>query len=108
MSRETFCSALGAEGFPVFGGYVPPLYRLPLFRRRKAMGRDGFPFTLTNRTYPDGLCPVTERLHERELWLFEICAYEPSDAQVDQLVAAVHKVVELRGELAHLEAKKKT
>lgn len=105
VPREAFVAALGAEGFPAFGGYVPPLYRLPLFKQRKAMGRNGFPFTLTNRTYPDGLCPLTERLHERELWLYEICAYDPSDAQVDQMIAAVRKVVELRGEIPRVESK---
>jgi len=105
VSREAFLAALAAEGFPAFGGYVRPLYRLPLFKQRKAMGRDGFPFTLTNRTYQDGLCPLTEQLHERELWFYEICAYDPSDAQVDQMIAAVHKVVDLRGEIPGLGGK---
>jgi dTDP-4-amino-4,6-dideoxygalactose transaminase len=102
ISRSMFLKALAAEGFPAYGGYVAPLYRLPLFQRRMAMGRHGFPFTLTNRTYSNGLCPVTERLHERELWLYEICAYDPSDDQIDQMIAAVHKVVEFRHEIAAL------
>jgi len=92
VSRELFSKALAAEGFPHFTGYVAPLYRLPLFRERKAIGRDGFPFTLSDRVYGDGLCPVTERLHEREAVLFEPCAFDVDDALAGKLVAAVRKV----------------
>jgi perosamine synthetase len=103
VSRPTFLAALAAEGFPAYGGYVAPLYRLPLFRQRMAIGRDGFPFTLTNRTYHDGLCPVTERLHDRELFFFEICAWNPGPNQIAQLVGAVEKVVAGRAQLADHE-----
>lgn len=90
--RAVFSRALAAEGFPHAVGYVPPLYRLPLFRRRVAIGRDGWPFTLTNRTYPDGLCPVAERLHGREILLFEPCAWDIDAATADRLVEAFRKV----------------
>ncbi len=99
VSRELFSKALAAEGFPHFTGYVAPLYRLPLFRERKAIGRDGFPFTLSKRTYGDGLCPVTERLHENEALLFEPCAYDVDGATTDKLIAAIRKVHDNRGQL---------
>ncbi len=92
ISRELFSKALAAEGFPHFTAYLAPLYRLPLFQQRKAIGRDGFPFTLTDRQYPDGLCPVTERLHEHEAILFEPCAFDVDDTTAEKLVAAVRKV----------------
>jgi perosamine synthetase len=92
ISRETFSKALLAEGFPHFTGYLPPLYRLPLFRQRIAMGREGFPFSLTNRTYHDGMCPVTERLHHSEAVLFEPCAYDVDGERTEQLIEAVRKV----------------
>ncbi|MBM3492290.1 MAG: DegT/DnrJ/EryC1/StrS family aminotransferase [Alphaproteobacteria bacterium] len=103
VSRATFSRALAAEGFPHATGYVRPLYLLRLFRERKAMGRDGFPFTLSNRTYGPGLCPVAERLHEREALLFEPCAYDLDDAGIARLVAAVRKVHGARAELAGWE-----
>ncbi|MGH7950194.1 MAG: DegT/DnrJ/EryC1/StrS family aminotransferase, partial [Candidatus Binataceae bacterium] len=56
VSRELFARAIEAEGVPVSLGYVKPLYLLPLFQKRIALGRDGFPFALTNRTYAPGLC----------------------------------------------------
>lgn len=92
VSRAAFSAALTAEGFPHFVGYVRPLYLLPAFQRRIAIGRDGWPFTLTNRTYEKGLCPVAERMHERELLCYETCAYRLDDTMIDQLVAAIRKV----------------
>jgi len=98
-SRTQFSKALAAEGFPHFCGYVAPMYRLPLFRRRIAFGRDGYPFNLSDVRYEDGMCPVTESLYEHELIGFEPCAYAVSDADLDALVAAIRKVYAERGEL---------
>jgi dTDP-4-amino-4,6-dideoxygalactose transaminase len=92
VPRDLFAKALAAEGFPNFTGYVPPLHRLPLFRRRVAIGRDGFPFTLTNRSYADGLTPVAERLHREDLILFEPCAWAIDEATLDALCEALRKV----------------
>ena len=100
ISRSRFSEALEAEGFPHFAGYVAPLYRLPLFRRRIAVGRDGFPFTLTNRQYDDGLCPVAEVMHEREVIGFEPCAYDLTPRDLDDLVEAIRKVHAARHQLA--------
>ncbi len=92
VSRATFSAALAAEGFPHFVGYVAPLYKLPLFQKRQAIGRDGFPFTLSNRRYSDGLCPIAERLHARDLVLFEPCAWAIDDETVDRLGEALRRV----------------
>lgn len=92
ISRALFSEALAAEGFPHATGYVAPLYRLPMFRDRIALGRDGWPFTLTERTYDDLSCPVTEDMHENRALLIEPCAYDLSDADVEKMIAAVRKV----------------
>lgn len=92
VSRSLFSDALAAEGFPHATGYVAPLYRLPLFRERIAIGRDGWPFTLTERTYDDIACPVTEEMHENKALLFEPCAYDLSDEDVDRMIETVKKV----------------
>ena len=102
VSREKFAKALVAEGVPTTTGYVRPLYLLPVFQRRMAIGRDGFPFNLTNRSYQKGLCPITERMHEAELFSYLVCSYESSDAQVDQVISAFHKVYENRDQLRAL------
>ncbi|MGE0254653.1 MAG: DegT/DnrJ/EryC1/StrS family aminotransferase [Alphaproteobacteria bacterium] len=103
-SRAAFSAALAAEGFPHFTGYVAPLYRLPLFRERKAIGRDGFPFTLSNRHYADGLCPVAERLWREAFVLFEPCAWSVDDATETRLAEALRKVAAYAPALAAWEA----
>lgn len=92
VSRSLFSEALAAEGFPHATGYVAPLYRLPMFKNRIAIGRDGWPFTLTERSYDDLHCPVTEDMHENKALLFEPCAYDLSDEDVDRMIAALRKV----------------
>jgi dTDP-4-amino-4,6-dideoxygalactose transaminase len=101
-TRAQFSKALAAEGFPHFCGYVAPLYRLPLFRKRIAIGRNGFPFNLSDVRYDDGLCPVTEALHDRELIGFEPCAYDLDDEDIDELLAAIRKVHAARDQLRKL------
>ena len=103
VTRETFSKALEAEGFPHSQAYVRPLYLLPVFQERVAFGRDGYPFSLSNRTYPKGTCPIAERLHEREVLFFEPCAYLSNESEQNQLIDAVRKVHEHAGELALLE-----
>ena len=73
-----------------------------MFRNRIAIGREGFPFNLSDRRYDDGLCPVTEAMHEHKLLGFEPCAYSLNDAELDILVAAIRKVHAARDELRTL------
>jgi dTDP-4-amino-4,6-dideoxygalactose transaminase len=103
VARKTFSAALAAEGFPHFVGYVEPLYRLPLFRKRHAIGREGFPFTLSNRRYWDGMCPVAERLHAADLVLFEPCAWAVDDTTLDLLGQALRRVHDNLPALRELE-----
>jgi dTDP-4-amino-4,6-dideoxygalactose transaminase len=104
VPREAFSKALTAEGFPNFTGYMRPLYRLPTFQRRIGYGKEGFPFTLTNRRYEGELCPVTERLYRSEALCFETCMPDATDDEIDQLIAAFRKVHAARAELRKLAA----
>lgn len=72
-------------GFPCFTGYVKPLYTLPVFKRRIAIGQRGFPFNLSEVKYEEGLCPESEALRD-SLLCFEPCAYELNDEELDSLV----------------------
>jgi len=91
-SRGAFSGALAAEGFPNAEGYVLPIYQIPLFQRRIAIGRQGFPFSLRPRTYPVGLCPVAEAMYETHLLQFQPVSWEADDEQVDMMIEAVRKV----------------
>ncbi len=92
ISREVLVKALAAEGVPLYPGYVRPLYLLPAFQQRMAMGRNHFPFTLTNRVYARGLCPVAEEMHFHRLLAFETCAHTLTDADVDAIIEGIRKV----------------
>lgn len=102
IKRQMFSKALEAEGFPNTEGYVKPLYLLPAFQKRMAMGRNGFPFTLTEKTYHKGMCPIAERMYEKEILFFEPCAYNIDDETLDLLVSCVQKVHRHRNELSTL------
>lgn len=100
VPREVFSAALQAEGIPHEVGYVAPLYLLPVFQRRIAIGNEGYPFNLAPREYPKGLCPTTERLHEKELMLFPICAYDDEFDFAEVFARGVRKVHGAREQLA--------
>lgn len=104
ISRKTYCKALNAEGFPIFEGYVEPLYLLPLFQEKTAFGENGFPFNMSsNVNYDKGICPVCERIYEKELIGFEPCAYDIDEMQIELLVEAFKKVHTHVDELRVLE-----
>lgn len=109
LSRSAFLEALKAElapfalredeGVTLGGGYVRPLYLLPLFQNKIAFGPDGYPFT-TQVSYAKGLCPVCEDLHERSLILHEFIVPSMTPADLDDVAAAIEKVWTHRHHLA--------
>jgi dTDP-4-amino-4,6-dideoxygalactose transaminase len=103
VSRTAFTQALAAEGFPANPGYVAPLYRLPVFQKKLAFGAEGYPFTLSQRSYNGKLCPVTERMHEHEELGLGICSFDLSDELIEKLILAFRKVYENRAALANLD-----
>jgi perosamine synthetase len=92
-SRAAFAAALRAEGIPIGEGYVAPLYRLPIYRRRAA------PLGLGEVDYGDGICPVVERLHERELLSHPLVHASMQDDDVQDTIDAFVKVHQRRHEL---------
>ena len=64
VSRKAFVDALRAEGVPVWGGYLKPLYLEPVYQKQIAIGGQGFPFVGPHYSgkvdYAKGICPVAE------------------------------------------------
>jgi dTDP-4-amino-4,6-dideoxygalactose transaminase len=98
VPRDRVCAALQAEGIPVGQGYVRPLYLEPMYQRRIAFGRDGFPFTYPGYTgqvsYERGICPVTEKMHFEEVITFGHCHASLTEQDLADIVAAFRKVFE--------------
>lgn len=103
VSRDLFSKALELEGFPNFQGYVRPLYKLPLFQKRIAFGRNGYPFTLTKRSYQDVHCPISSSLQEKTLLGFEPCRWEILENDYELLEKAFMKVYKNRHKLKDIK-----
>ncbi|AFV96449.1 MULTISPECIES: DegT/DnrJ/EryC1/StrS family aminotransferase [unclassified Sulfuricurvum] len=109
MHRNRFIDAVKAELPPTLlreesvvllgYGYVKPLYLQPLYQEKIAFGRDGYPFTLSDVTYPKGLCPITEEMHFNRLVTHEFMRPGMSVADMDDVVRAFAKVWDNRAEL---------
>ena len=104
VSRASVARALAAEGLPIFEGYVKPLYLLQAFQQRIAIGRHGWPFTLTEQFYEKGLCPIAERMYEHELIEFCICSYQLKEEELTNVIKAFHKVYGQLDALVELES----
>ena len=78
LSREWLVAQIAEMGVPLVPGYVAPLYWLPAFKEYA----------------PQGGCPITEKLHKETLVYFEICGYDPSPAQVQEIINAFNRVAE--------------
>lgn len=98
MSRDTLAEAMAAEGFPLSRGYVKPIYLLSLFQNRRAFNDTDFPFGKSTYydgapDYSRGICPVVERLHERDLILTSITQHPYTTRHVDLFLSALQKVL---------------
>lgn len=108
LPRAVFVEALKAElpatelregEGPLMGaGYVRPIYLEPMFQERTAYGGLGCPFSCPHYTgeadYAQGLCPETERAHFDTLVTHEMMRPPMNEADLNDVAAAVHKVVE--------------
>lgn len=96
VSRAKFAAALRAEGVQVGEGYVEPIYLLPLYQQQVVYGYSGCPFNCPHYTgtinYEKGICPISERMHERELLTLNYCNANMTTDDLSDIVAAFEKV----------------
>jgi len=96
VSRDAFVKALVAEGIPFGAGYVRPIYLEPMYQRKVAYGKKGCPFTCSHYDgevdYSKGICPVCERMHEKELMLTGVCRHPHTEKDLDDVIRAFEKV----------------
>lgn len=95
ISRSTFALAMSKEGFPLNAGYVKPLYQLSIYQNKRIYKNSSYPFDLVEpmlQSYKKGLCPVTERMHERELLLADICRLPFTEKDIHDFLNAIIKV----------------
>jgi dTDP-4-amino-4,6-dideoxygalactose transaminase len=73
LSRTKYIDNIRELGIPLYrfaGGYIRPLYLEQIFSRRDEF-KNGFPYSLLPEAdrprYERGICPVTERLYDKEM-----------------------------------------
>ena len=101
LPRNLFVRAVNAEfakpesveSTALTEGYVRPLYLNKVYQQRTFIG--GFPFNLQNppRPYTPGLCPVAERMYEKEIILTALVREPLTEADMDDLADAMEKVL---------------
>jgi perosamine synthetase len=108
VPRAAVVRALAAEGIPVSNGYVAPLYLQPMYQQRISRGARGCPWTCGHWrgevSYEIGICPVSERLHERDLMLVDVTRSPLRLSDVDDVADALEKVLGDRDGLRRLAA----
>jgi len=97
IHRNKFAEAVRAEGVPLFGGYVRPIYLEPMYQQLLAYGNSGFPFKGPHMkkaiSYQKGIAPVCEKMHFDELLTTPICHYPLEEEDINDFVAAMGKVL---------------
>ncbi|MDO8558220.1 MAG: DegT/DnrJ/EryC1/StrS family aminotransferase [bacterium] len=112
ISRDLFIKAVKAElpstklreleGAQISVGYVKPLYLLPIFQKKAGFGKQGYPFNLPSgkaAVYRKGMCPVVERMHEKELFLHDMMHAHIKKSDLSDIIGAFTKVYKHRAEL---------
>lgn len=103
IPRDLFTKAMSAEGFTLRAGYVTPLYMQPVYQRKICFGDNGYPFTANPRnaqiSYAKGLCPVTERMQDRELMITNIIYPPLTEADMDAFAEGCLKILANRDQL---------
>lgn len=96
VSRARVLEALSAEGVPALMGPYANLHLLPMFQRRIAYGRNGFPWTSGvyggEVSYEKGICPTAEDLHDGRHMGLEMCAHTYTEDEVALVIEAFRKV----------------
>jgi perosamine synthetase len=102
ISRENYVQNINDLGIPLYryaAGYIKPLYLEPIFAEREKF-KGGYPYSLLPENqrpdYRQGICPVTEHLYDKELFVTSY-TYPPLEKQdMDDIVAVLKKAATIR------------
>ncbi len=95
ITRNQFVTALNAEGIPFGQGYVKPLYLNPIYHESKPFA---YKFYKGSALYEKGICPVTEKLHEKQLISTIVMRPPATEDDMDDVVSAIQKIMDNKHE----------
>ena len=98
VSRDKIAEALRSEGVPALANRYQNLHLLPMFQKKVAYGKSGFPwtadFTRKDIDYGKGICPVAEYLQDKAFMGLGMCDFDLTEEDVGLIVIAFQKVWE--------------
>ena len=103
LTKEEFIKAVQAEGIPLSGGYMWPVYENSIFKELNARPKKcpfSCPYYGKKVTYNRGLCPNAEKLcYERGLWFHGSVLNVPKE-ELDDIYTAIEKIIKHADEIA--------
>ncbi|MEE2885495.1 MAG: DegT/DnrJ/EryC1/StrS family aminotransferase [Chloroflexota bacterium] len=112
VERDVFVDAVAAElpsspdreGIPlVWSGYGKPLYLLPMYQQKSAIGGKGCPFACPHYEghvdYSIGICPVVEKVEKESLFMNDFIRPPATVEDMRDVVRAFEKVYENKDQL---------
>lgn len=102
IPREKYIDNVRELGLPLYrfaGGYVRPLYLESVFAQKDGL-KNGFPYSLLPERerprYERGICPVTERLYDKEM-IVTAYNYPPlTTSDMDDIIKAFTKAATMK------------
>jgi dTDP-4-amino-4,6-dideoxygalactose transaminase len=93
-SRKFIVKCLAAEGVQGLNEGYANVHLLPIFKKKIAYGPNGFPWSHFNKkiVYKKGQCPIAEELHRNSLISFELCLFDFSEKDIENIIRAFQKV----------------
>ena len=83
VHRDKIFKALQKEGIPGLVKSYETLHLLPMYQKKIAYGKKGFPWSIARKsiTYKKGICPIAENIQENELIaiMFQLYNFTKSD-----------------------------
>ena len=96
VKKQKIFQALKAEGLEGIQINFTNVHRLPMFQKKIAYGKKGFPWNLTDNSrkisYKKGICPVAEDLLDNSYLGFLMCSFELSMKDVNLVIQTFKKV----------------
>ncbi len=100
---DLFAEAVRAEGVPLYSRWGAPIYGMPVYQRRAAYGASSCPFGPPCHdgtiSYAKGICPNAEASDTTSLFLETVVRWPQTEKDMDDVVAAMTKVVRNKREL---------
>ena len=95
-SRNKIYKALVAEGLECVSEGYSNLHLLPIFQKKIAFGKYGFPWKIgkykSKISYKKGICPIAENLHDKNFLMLELCMHEFNNYEINLVIKVFKKV----------------